>query len=232
AKVTLSAESESSQRKQATWETLVWVLDRYLRLLHPVMPFVTERIWSTLPKQTDDPEMLIVARWPSSSDADADPRMAEGVGGLIELIGAMRTARAESGIAAADWLPARVWLADGAARDAYPSLEAAIARLARVRPSLVSHRNELDSDGEAGLAVVTATAEARLARSAADRERERERLAKELRNVEAQLAAAEARIADENFVKRAPANVVDQARARAAELRELAATLTARMEDS
>ena len=48
----------------ATWQVLAWVLDRYLRVLHPVMPHITEHIWAHLPKSPDDPDLLIVARWP------------------------------------------------------------------------------------------------------------------------------------------------------------------------
>ena len=51
---------------EATWWTLVEALDTYLRLLHPVMPFVTEALWAAIPHRTDDPDLLIVARWPGS----------------------------------------------------------------------------------------------------------------------------------------------------------------------
>jgi valyl-tRNA synthetase len=147
------------------------------------------------------------------------------------MITALRAARAESGIDAADWLPALLWLPDGPARGAYASMEAAIGRLARIRPTLVAERAHLDADGAKALSVITTNGEARLMRSDADRDREISRLEKELRNAQSQLAAAEARLSDHSFVTRAPQNVVDHARNRAAELREQAAALEARMRE-
>jgi valyl-tRNA synthetase len=226
AKVGLAADAPA-ERRAATWRTLTWVLDRYLRLLHPVVPHITEHIWSRLPHRPADPALLIVAPWPQAADSPAaNESLATGVAELIELIGAIRAARAESGIEAADILPAQIWLADGPARAAYPDMAAAVARLARVTPTLIADRAALGS--AAGLAVVTAGAEARLARSEADRQRERARLEKELHKLDAQLGAARARLADADFTRRAPAPVVDQARQRVADLEGQFAALTAR----
>ncbi|HWH24964.1 MAG TPA: valine--tRNA ligase, partial [Candidatus Limnocylindria bacterium] len=74
-------------RRAATWQVLVWVLDRYLRLLHPVMPHITEEMWSRLPHAATDGELLIVAGWPAPTDApsSADPAIAAAVESLIEL---------------------------------------------------------------------------------------------------------------------------------------------------
>jgi valyl-tRNA synthetase len=202
------------------------VLDRYLRLLHPLMPMLTEEIWGKLPHRADDPELLIVAPWPEAADAAAvaDPARAGGAATLIELVTAIRSARAESGIEAGDILPAQIWLAPGAAHDAYADMAAAVARLARVTSTLIEDRAALPD----GLAVVSAVAEARLSQSAAQHERERARVDKELRGLQAQLDAARARLSDANFISKAPKAVVDEARKRAAELEAQVAGLTAR----
>ncbi len=227
AKIGLNDPASTPQRKRAIWSTLTWALDVYLRLLHPLMPMLTEEIWGKLPHRADDPELLIVAAWPSAADAAvaADERLADGATSLIELVSAIRAARAESGIEAADVLPAEIWLAAGPARAAYPEMAAALARLARVEPTLVAERPVLGD----GLSTVTGAAEARLTRSDADRDRERARLDKELRNVDAQLAATNARLADVGFTGRAPADVVEQTRRRAAELTEQKAALESRV---
>ena len=114
------------------------------------------------------------------------------------------------------------------ARAAYPALAPAIGRLARVEPTLAERREDLDAT-QGGLAVVTGAAEARLTRSDADRERERARLEKELRNVESQLNATNARLADAGFTGRAPAAVVEQTSRRAAELADQAIALQSRL---
>ena len=229
-----AGDEAKAARNRAIWSTLSWVLDRYLRLLHPIMPLVTEEIWGRLPHLATDPELLVVARWPATSDGKVtvDAHMSAGVADLIDLVTAMRAARAESGIEASDWLPALIWLPQGPARDAYAALEAALAKLARVKPTLVETRAALDVDGAAGVAVISATGEARLLRSSADREREHGRLEKELRAVESQLAAAETRLSDHSFVTRAPENVVQHARRRSVELREQAEALRARMQEA
>ncbi|MEO6351120.1 MAG: valine--tRNA ligase [Candidatus Limnocylindrales bacterium] len=220
------------ERGRAVWATLSWVLDRYLRLLQPIMPFVTQEIWDRLPHLASDPELLIVARWPSTSDTDvvADTDVAQGVAQLIEIVTAIRGARAESGIAAGDWLNARLWLPDGPARAAYPELAEAIDRLARVKATLVDNREALDPAGTgASLAVISVIGEARLERSDADRELEQARLRKEFEAARAALASTAARLADDSFVARAPQNVVEQTRRRAQELGEQIAALAARM---
>jgi valyl-tRNA synthetase len=74
--------------------------------------------------------------------------------------------------------------------------------------------------------VVAGRAEARLSRSGADKERERARLQSDLDQARINLERTDARLADELFVNRAPASVVDAARARADELRELIARLS------
>ncbi len=71
AKVRLGDEARSSEEREATWWTLVEVLDTYLRALHPVMPFVTEALWAAIPHRTSDPDLLIVARWPGVGERDA-----------------------------------------------------------------------------------------------------------------------------------------------------------------
>jgi valyl-tRNA synthetase len=219
------------ERRVATWRTLGWVLDRYLRLLHPLMPHVTEELWGRLAHLPTDPELLIVAPWPAANDAGEaavqSPR-AQGVAGVIELIGAMRTARAEAGIQPVDIVDAMLWLPDGPARDAFADLRPVVERLARVRAVALADRAALDGTSGA-LAIVTPYGEARLMRSDADVARERARLEKELRGAEAALESADRRLEDPNFTGRAPALVVEQAQRRAAELREQVAALKARL---
>ena len=69
AKVRLADERTAPEAREATWWTLVEVLDTYLRLLHPIMPFVTEALWASLPHRATDPDLLIVARWPGVGEA-------------------------------------------------------------------------------------------------------------------------------------------------------------------
>ena len=72
AKVRLGDTSLDADAREATWWALVEVLDTYLRLLHPVMPFVTEALWAHLPHRATDPDLLIVARWPGVGERDLE----------------------------------------------------------------------------------------------------------------------------------------------------------------
>jgi len=148
---------------------------------------------------------------------------------MIELIGAMRAARAEAGIQPVDIVDATLWLPEGPARAAFADLKPVVERLARVRAVAVDDRVALDATSTGALAIVTPFGEVRLMRSDADVARERARLEKELRGAETALEAADRRLEDPNFTGRAPASVVEHAQRRAAELREQVAALKARL---
>jgi valyl-tRNA synthetase len=234
AKPSLSAEAPA-ERRVATWRTLSWVLDRYLRLLHPLMPFVTEEIWQRTPRLGGDPDLLIVAPWPeASADARADdgpsPRSAS-VPSLLDLVTAIRAARAQAGIAPAEHLDAVVWLPEAGERQVYAELQPIVERLARIRTMELREQADIEPPSGA-LSVVTRGARAWLLRSDADRAKDRARLEKELRNVEGQLAAAERRVADPNFIGRAPADVVEGARRRVIELQDQLGALRARLDEA
>ena len=95
------------------------------------MPFVTEALWASLPHRATDPELLIVARWPASGARDEDAEAT--VEALLDLVRAIRNARAEAKIEPARWLPVDVAVpvASGAT---FEALRPAIERLARARP--------------------------------------------------------------------------------------------------
>ncbi len=148
---------------------------------------------------------------------------------LIELVRGVRNARAEAGIEPTEWLQGRVYLADGHTRATFESLAASLAPLARTRFLPVDSRAALDALGEGGLVVVAGSNEVRVTRPRADRDRQRLRLDRELVEARRLLAAAEARLANPDFVSRAPARVVDGARTRAGELKERVEVLAERL---
>jgi valyl-tRNA synthetase len=233
AKVRLADEALPAAVREATWWTLVETLDRYLRLLHPVMPFVTEAIWATLPHRATDPDLLMVARWPAPAPRDA--AVEAQVGALIELVRGIRNARSEARVEPGLWLPLDVTMGQ-ALGDTFEELRPAIARLARARPL----RRQLTPEalhaatpaGDGGLTVISGEIEAVVGRPADEDARadgtdasastaaDRARLEKELAEAEGYLAAARARLANDAFISKAPPAVVEGARAREAELAE------------
>ena len=233
AKVRLADPDRTDAEREATWWALVDALDVYLRLLHPVMPFITERLWQALPHAGDDPALLIVARWPAARARD-DAAEAD-VGALVELVRALRNARADAKVEPGAWLPLDVYVEPGLGH-ALEALRPAIERLARARP-LRRHLTREDLHGTAGaaggLTVIAGPAEAIIALAAtsdpAAANADRARLEKELADTERLLAAARARLANEAFMSKAPPAIVDGAMASEAELADQAERLRDRL---
>ncbi len=229
AKVRLTDASLAAADREATWWTLVEALDTYLRLLHPVMPFITERLWGALPHTADDPELLIVAAWPRAEARDAAAE-AE-VGALVELVRAVRNARADARLEPAAWLPLDVFVEPGLAAP-LESLRTPIERLAHARPLRRHETREALHAAASGLAVIAGPAEAVVGTGVADpaaAEADRARLEKELGDAERLWQAARSRLANDAFTSKAPAAIVDGARAREAELAEQVARLRERL---
>ena len=232
AKVRLGDERLGSDEREATWWTLVDVLDTYLRLLHPIMPFVTEAIWERLPHGAQDPGLLVVADWPVASVDAADAAAEADVNALLDLVRAVRNARSEARIEPGAWLPVEVYVPESLG-PTFEALRPAIERLARAKPLGRELSPESVRRGVAGgLSVIVGEIEAIVrpaARDEAQDERDRARLERELAEAEGLLASARARLANEAFVSKAPPAVVDAARARAAELTELVGRLAERL---
>ena len=221
AKVRLADESLPAEEREATWWTLVDALDAYLRLLHPVMPFVTEALWPAIPHRASDPELLIVARWPAAGERDLGVEAR--IDAVFDTITAIRNARATARIDATSWLETHV-AAGGDGRDQFAALAPAIERLARARPLVLHERGEDLPRPSGSLEIVLKGGDIQatvLTTASGDAAAlERTRLEKELAEAEGWLAAARARLANESFVGKAPQAVVDGARARERELAE------------
>jgi len=236
AKIRLTDESLPAEAREATWWTLVEALDAYLRLLHPVMPFVTEELWGALPHLPTDPDLLIVARWPGVNGRDEV--VESRVGALVELVRGIRNARAEARIEPATWLPVDVAMGQ-ALGDTFEALRPAIARLARARPlerHLTAEALHAARRGaaETGLTVIAGEIEALVGPPTADQGgaaagTDRARLERELAEAEGHLGAARARLANDDFLAKAPPAVVEGARASEAELADQVARLRSRL---
>ena len=185
-----------------------------------------------LPHTAGDPALLISADWPSPSPEVSDGTVETEVAALIDLVRAVRNARAEARIEPAAWLPVDVFVPDSMA-PTFEALRPSIERLARARPLVRETNLEAIRRGvEGGLSVIVGEIEAVVrpaARDEAQEGRDRARLERELAEARALLASAQARLANEAFTSKAPPAVVESARARAAELEELVRRLAQRL---
>jgi valyl-tRNA synthetase len=176
--------------------TLLFALDRTLRLLHPIMPHVTEEIWSFLPAGgTGERGMLIVADWPLPEPARIDAGAEELLGRCVAAVTELRRYRDEAGVKPSAVLPARF------AADGYDGTVGQVARLARL---------ELRDDGGDPAAEVPVPGGAvhLLATDAFDPGVATARVAERREKLRVEIERLEAKLANARFVERAPAGVV------------------------
>jgi len=213
AKVQLQTGSAAEQR--ATRRTLIRTLETVLRLLHPVTPFITAELWERVAPvagRMTASGSIVTAPYPQAQLERVDPAADAWMARMKALAGACRALRSEMGLSPAERVPL---LATGDAlfmTQATPLLkalaklgevrvldEAAFAQATRSAPVVVSGSERLALHVEIDVAAET------------------ERLGKEVLRLEGEIAKAQAQLSNESFVARAPAAVVEQARARIAE---------------
>ena len=216
-----------AESKRAAQATLVHVLDGVLRLLHPIMPFITEALWQRLPAAAgaEKGESLVRGPWPSarSVDADAEVRM----NALIELISAVRTLRSENNVPAGSTVRVQITNMPDVLADALRVESRALRRLARVEDVAVN-----GTPGGMGVhAVLKSGADVFLPLAGLiDVEQERQRLTKELDRISGQIRATEARLGSEQFAARAPAEIVAKEREKLESLKDQATRLQSKLQ--
>lgn len=211
--------------RAAAQATLVTSLDTVLRLLHPIMPFVTEALWRKLPtvQHTTRAESLIVAAWPQVEDARIDADAEARMNALIELIGTVRALRTEYKVPPSTPLQVRLGNVDSPLEAALAAEERALRRMARV--DSIERGNGSGAGG--AHAVLRGGTELFIPLAdIIDMDRERARLTTEMQRLDGQLRSTEGKLTNETFVARAPAEVVAREREKAASLREQLERLT------
>jgi valyl-tRNA synthetase len=214
--------------RDAARATLAHTLDLTLRLLHPIVPFITETVWQRLPGRVGDAPSLMVAKWPEPMPEWEDDAVEAGVAELQELIGAVRNIRSEYGVQPGARVRLRVVGESPALRELLGAAARTLADLARIE--------EVDFGrvaGEIGAsAVLRSGAELFLPLAdVIDLARERERLRAELGRVGGMRESTRKRLENEGFTARAPELVVQKERDKLESLAEqeekLARTLRA-----
>ncbi|HEX2167859.1 MAG TPA: valine--tRNA ligase [Longimicrobiales bacterium] len=216
----------SAGSRRAAKATLVHVLDGALRLLHPVMPYITESLWLRLPAPggVAREESLVVGRWPDPGPRDeaAEAQM----DALMELIGAVRTLRSEYNVPAQLHIHVHLTNPGPSLQEALRAEERALRRMARVGEVTVNG----GAEGMGAHAVLRSGADLFLPLAGViDVEQERKRLGKELERIDGQLRATESRLSSEQFAARAPAEIVAREREKAESLRDQRERLGAKM---
>ena len=219
AKIRLTGDDE--QAAQEVRQVLVWVMTRTLAMLHPFMPYITEEIWQTMPH---DGEALIVNSYPSYDPALDFPEASARMESVMAAVRAVRNRRSEMNVA-----PSRrtkLYLAT-AKPDVFVEGTAIFQRLAYATELEVADSFTLDG------AVTIVTPDAKIyiqMDELVDKAAEIARLTKELESAEKQYATAQAKLSNEKFTGKAPANVVEGVRQNAARLQEHIALIRSSLE--
>ncbi|GGS42051.1 valine--tRNA ligase [Actinokineospora fastidiosa] len=218
AKVQIAA---GGARADATRAVLGHVLDVLLRLLHPVIPFITEVLW----KAVTGGESVVIATWPSASGSSADSSARTRIEGVQKLVTEIRRFRADQGVKPGQRVTARLSGVDDADLSDHAAAIAALARLQSPAAEFAA-----SASLEVALPGGTVVVELDLS-GTVDVGAERKRLTKDLTAAEKELAQCEAKLGNPKFTDKAPDDVVAKVRTRrdtaAADIERIKARLAA-----
>jgi valyl-tRNA synthetase len=213
-------QSGAEAAKAETRATTAWARDQILKLLHPFMPFITEELWAATAVIPRD-SLLVVAQWPTIALQEAAAASAE-MNWVIDLIKGVRSVRAEMNVPAAAKIPLVLTGASATSAARLAKHIDVIATLARL------------SSAEAALAIPKGSAQFVLEESVValplgdviDFAKERARLEKDLKKTQDEIARFDAKLSNEQFVAKAPEEVLAEQREKRAEAQALAVRLT------
>lgn len=210
AKLRLYGQGGGKARAQ---QVLVQTLEQVLRLLHPVMPFLTEALWQALPQASRPPAAsLMVAPWPEEAGAQVDVSAESQMQRLQQLVTAVRTLRSEANIPPGKKAQVVFSAHHNQELGLLENQRSYLEVLTKAEPLLVGLRLEVPPS--AGTAVVGRVEIHLVQETPADTGQEQQRLGREMEKFGKLLVNQAAKLANEQFVTNAPAPVVQKERQR------------------
>ncbi len=208
-KLRLSSEDTPKLQRYSTQATLLRVLEQSMKLLHPIIPFMTEEIWQRLPKEKEHAPSIMVAPWPVADKGLVNEEAESRMNLLMEVIGAVRNVRCELNLSPAQVLP-RVLLSvkDHVSQQALKEHAEYIRYLVRaeeivVGGGLAKPEGCVSGVNEHGEIFVPLA-------GLIDFEQESKRLRKAIRQMEKELKQVENKLSNPSFLEKAPPAVVDK----------------------
>jgi len=204
----------SDKEKRAAAHTLLRVLRDSMKLLHPIMPFITEEIYQKLPNR--DAESIVIAPWPSA-ECCSFPEVAELVETVKEIIRGIRNVKAELNIPPSTEVEVGVKTENERLLKVIGKMAPAIKQMARVKElhSVKEPPSKSISFFLPGVEVYVKVGEL------IDVEKEIERIKKKLSKLQKEIEKLEKKLSNRNFLERAPKEVVEKNREELAELSEV-----------
>jgi valyl-tRNA synthetase len=228
-KPVLQSDRASEALQRGTRRTLIDTLEAILRLMHPLMPFITEEIWQQAAGRAGvEGETIMLAPYPQPDANAADEEAVADIEWVRQFILGIRQIRGEMDISPGKALPVVLQNAGKTDRERAAAHELLLQRVGRVERIDI-----LDEDSEAPVAATALLGDMRLLvpmKGLIDVGAERARLDKQMARTEAELAKARGKLANESFVNNAPEAVVTQERERVAEFEKTITQLTEQLQ--
>jgi valyl-tRNA synthetase len=207
--------------RERTRAVLLHVLDGVLRLLHPVMPFLTEAVWQQIPHTG---ETIALAPYPAPDDRRVDPEAEGAVGLLMEIVTRVRNIRAELGLDPGRRVRLLYHASEPRVADVIAAGAPLLAALARLEGLEAAER--LDAHGPGARAVAPGVDLAVPLAGLLDVEAERRRLGREIEKCRKEIEAHDRKLANADFLGKARPEAIEKARRSQQELRERIERLT------
>ncbi|NWF93447.1 MAG: valine--tRNA ligase [Syntrophaceae bacterium] len=198
-------------RKMLTQQTLLKVLDATLRLLHPIMPFVTEEIWQQLPLKKEDGSIM-KARFPEADPTFDDDQVSEEMGLLMEIVTVLRNIRGEMNVPSGEPIDAWLRIRNEEEKARLERARSFIRNLAKVNEVRIGE--EIEKTAHSALAVVR-DIEVFVPMDRSRMEEEVRRLQKEISKIEKEMAFVNKKLSNEQFLSKAPRDVVEEIKEKA-----------------
>ena len=193
--------SDDSKIKNEARQTMGWVIDHCLILLHPIMPFITEELWETLSKRN---EMLVHCDWPEYDSALIDHAADLEMNWVVNLIESIRSARAQLRVPAGLKIPMIFVEMNSEAKQAWENNSEMIQKLARI-----TELTSADEIPKGSIAISAKGASFALPlEGIIDVEEEKKRLSKSLDKLQKEISALKGRLQNSKFIESAPEEVI------------------------
>ena len=187
--------------KSETRQTMGWVIDQCLILLHPIMPFITEELWEILSQRN---EMLVHCDWPEFDSALIDHAADLEMNGVVNLIESIRSARAQLRVPAGLKIPMIFLKMDSDAKQAWENNSKMIQKLARI-----TGLTSADDIPKGSIAISAKGASFALPlEDIIDVDEEKKRLSKSLDKLQKEISALKGRLQNSKFIDSAPEEVI------------------------
>ncbi|MCX7927907.1 MAG: valine--tRNA ligase [Candidatus Omnitrophica bacterium] len=203
-------------------KTLFCVLEQFLRLLHPFMPFITEEIWHKL-NQSD--KFLILEKWPQADEKFIDKKLDETMSTFFEVVAGIRTMRAEIGILPQTEIPLVIYAETKQQAMFFESLSLQLKRLAKIKDLKIllnyKHQDYTMTNIIKTIHVVIPL------KGLVDVEKEKKKLEERINKVEKEIEQKKRMLENKDFIAKAPKEVVEKEKNRLNELQQIILKLKA-----